>query len=423
VALMGREGIAEVLLAKGNVLGAIAEANDIISKSPARSAPYLIRGRALAASGRTQDSAAAFQQAAAPQTEADFWWQKSSALVAVGNQQRKDDPRLAVKTYERAAKEDPKSIDALSNMAVALNESGDPQRSRAMLEKALALDPNDAVAAALMRQVRDSLAERDDMARQKYVDETVKELSARFRNPPPKSAPTDDWTSPVLAITVLPFQDNTIASLTGRIGIDGLMQQALIRELQARGYPIVERRLLDKLMAEIKLGSSDLADADTQIKLGRVFAARMMISGSLNSEGNAVSVGVRAIDTESTRLAMVRSDRADEPLKIDALASTIADAVARTIKDKYPLKGRVVQMDGQRVIVNLGRKQGVSVGQGFNVLSRGEPIEMNGRILGYKDSKVAQLTVTEVDDLLSYARVDTPGASLEKQQRIVARSE
>lgn len=424
VALMGREGLAEVLLGRGNVLAAIAEANDIISKAPGRSAAYLIRGRALAASGNVQEGNAAIQMAAGSKTDADFGWQKSTALVAAGNQQRKADPAAAAKTYEKAVRENPKSVEALSNLAVALNESGDAKRSSAVLEKALALDPNDAMTVALLRQVRESLAERDDRARQAYIDDTVKELSARFRSPAGKAAAAvDDWTSPVLALTVLPFQDNTLAALTGRIGMEGLLQQAVIQELQARGLPIVERRLLDKVMAEIKLGSSELADQDTQIRLGKVFAARLMISGALNSDGNTVSVGVRAIDTETTRLALVRSERAGEPLKVDALAATIADAVARTVKEKYPLKGRVVALDGPRAILNLGRKHGVTAGQSFNVLSRGEPIESNGRVLGYKESKVARLTVTEVDDLLSYAKVEESTAAIEKQQRVVVRSE
>lgn len=424
VALMGHEGLAEVLLSRGNIQAAVAEANSIIAKAPARSAPYLIRGRALALSGRPQESVSAFQTAAGPQTSADFSFQKAGALIAVGNAQRKDDPKAAIATYERAAKEDRRSSDALSNLAVALNEAGDPQRSRAVLDKALALDPNDAVAAALMRQVRESLAERDDLARQRYIDDTVKELSARLRQPPPKGAPpADDWTSAALALTVLPFSDQSMAALTGRIGLDGLVQQSLIRELQSRGYNVVERRLLDKLMNEINLGSSALADPDTQIRLGRVFAARLMVSGTLQTDGGGTAVAWRAIDTETTRLALVKSERAEELIQPDRIAAQIADQIAKTIKEKYPLKGRVVQMDGERAILNLGRKHGVVSGQTFNVLGTPEPIESNGRVIGYKDAKVAQVTIAEVDEGLSYARLDTPGVTLAKQQRVVARAE
>jgi hypothetical protein len=93
------------------------------------------------------------------------------------------------------------------------------------------------------------------------------------------------------------------------------------------------------------------------------------------------------------------------------------------VKERYPLKGRVVAMDGPRAIINLGRKHGVAPGQSFNVLGAGEPIEFNGRVIGTKDTKVAQVTVSEVDEQLAYVRIDTPGVVLAKQQRVVARGE
>jgi hypothetical protein len=65
----------------------------------------------------------------------------------------------------------------------------------------------------------------------------------------------------------------------------------------------------------------------------------------------------------------------------------------------------------------------VKAGQGFNVLARGEPIELNGRVLGYKDVRVARLTVIEVDDGLAYASAAELNGTLEKNQRIIARLE
>lgn len=427
VAWMGREGVAEVQLARGDGAGALAAANEIIAKAPTRSAAYLIRGRALAAGGDLAGGQAALQQAAGPQTAADFGWQKANALVAVGNVQRKQDPKLAVKTYERATRENPLSVEAFSNLAVALNQTGQPAQARALLERAQALDPSDAMTIALLRQTQEALAENQDRARQQFIDDSVKELAARFRAPPARPASAgapDDWTSPALAVSVLPFQDQTLPGSAGRVGLESLVQQEVIRELQARGFTIVERRLLDKVLAEVKLGSSELADQDTQIKLGKVLAARLMVSGTLNSQGTGVGASVRAIDTETTQLAMVRAERpAAGAFNPTALATSIANGVAQTVAEKYPLKGRIVQVDGTQAIINLGKKHGVAPGQQFNVLSRGEPIELNGRILGYKETRIAQVTVTEVQELLSFGRVAEPKAPLEKNQRIIARKE
>ena len=426
VVLMGREGVAEVMLARGDAKAALAEANEIIAKSPTRSAAYLLRGRALSSNGDGTGAQAALQQAAGPQTSADFSWQKSTALVAVGNAQMRQDPKIAIKTYERASRENPQSVDALSNLAVALNQTGQSAKAKAALERARELDPNDAMTAALLRQVQDGLAEDQDRARQAYIDNAVKDLAAQFRNPVPRPAAMgapDDWTSPVLALSVLPFQDQMQPGVGGRIGFDSLLQQELIRELQARGYTLVERRLLDKVLAEVKLGSSALADQDTQIKLGKVLAARLMVSGVLGSQGDTLTASLRAIDTETTQLAMVRAEKLSGTPNPTAVAATLAQAIAQTVQDKYPLKGRVVAVEGQRAIINLGKKHGLANGQAFNVLVRGEPIELNGRVLGYKESRIAQLAVTEVQDQLAYARIVESTAALEKNQRIIARRE
>ncbi len=426
VAWMGREGVAEVLLARGDINAALAEANTIISKAPTRSAAYLTRGRALASSGQAQAAQNALQQAAGSQTAADFGWQKASALVAVGNTQRRQDPQAAVKSFERASRENPQSVEAWSNLAVALSDSGQAQRARVALERAQALDPKDAMTAALMRQIQDTLAQDQDRARQAYVDDAVKELAERLRNPAARPAAVgapDDWTSPAMALSVLPLQDQTLPGLGGRIGMDTLVQQELIRELQSRGFTVVERRVLDKVLAEVKLGSSDLADQDTQIKLGKVLAARLMISGVVLSQGSTLSAAVRAIDTETTQLAMVRNEKSAGAPNPSELAAHIAKAVAATVQDKYPLKGRIVAVEGERAIINLGKKHGLALGQSFNVLTRGEPIELNGRVLGYRENRIAQVTVTEVQELLAYTRVADVKAPLEKNQRIIAKKE
>jgi hypothetical protein len=173
----------------------------------------------------------------------------------------------------------------------------------------------------------------------------------------------------------------------------------------------------------VKLGSSEIADQDTQIKLGKVLAARMMVSGVLGSQGDTMTASVRAIDTETTQLAMVRAEKLTGTPNPTALAATLAQAIAQTVQDKYPLKGRVVSVDGKSAIINLGKKHGLTTGQSFNVLVRGEAIELNGRVLGYKESRIAQLAVTEVQDQLAFTRIVESTAALEKNQRIIARRE
>ncbi|MFY7974352.1 MAG: caspase family protein [Rubrivivax sp.] len=424
VVLMGREGLAEVFLRRGQAQAALTEANAIIALAPTRSTAYLIRGRALAMGGQMQESAQAVQVAAARNTSADFSWQKADALVALGNLQHRADPKAAAVAYQGASRENPRSLEAISNLAVALDAGGDGKGALAAIERAQALAPGDATTAALARQIRESLASRDDRARQAYIDSTAKELAERLRNRAPATgAAADDWTSPVLAVAVLPFQDQTPPSLAGRIGMDAVLQQALMRELQARGFTIVERRLLDQVMAEAKLGSSELADQDTQVRLGRVLAARLLVTGTLVGDGAALSASVRAIDTETTRVALLRNRRAAAPSDPEQIASGMAQEVQVAVAEQYPLKGRVVRAEAGQVIINLGKKHGLKAGQAFNVLGQGEAIEHNGRVLGHRDTVLGRVTVTQVDELLAYARVSDAKGPLTQNLRVIARNE
>jgi hypothetical protein len=54
---------------------------------------------------------------------------------------------------------------------------------------------------------------------------------------------------------------------------------------------------------------------------------------------------------------------------------------------------------------------------------RGALIELNGRVLGHRDTRIAQIVVTEVRDQLAYARIAERLGALDKNQRIRAREE
>ena len=421
VSWMGKEGMAEIMLVHGKIDDVLAATQAIISEAPNRTAPYLIRGRALAISGNSHDAELTVKNSIARGKLTDFSWQKSNAYVATANFERKSNPTEAAKLYEKATKEDPQSVTALSNHAALLKDNGDPKKAAELLEKAQAIDPNDKLTQALLRQTQEAIAQQKDLQRQKYIDDSVKDLVLRFNEQKSKATASsaDDWTSPVMAVSMLGFQDNSPESLTGRVGIDNILAQEFAREMLANNITVVDRAILDKVMAELKLGSSDLADPDTQLKLGRLFAARLIFTGQIYGSQREGVVNLRGIDVETTRIAISQADKTEFPLDPFKAASALARKVTQTIKTKYPLKGRIADASGETIIINLGKKHGVTAGQVFNVLGKGEPIELNGRILGYKESKQGQLEVVETEELMAYAKVKESKGTLTKNQKII----
>ena len=418
---MGSEGLAEILLVRGKIDEVLAATKTLISEAPNRTAAYLIRGRALAIAGQVQEAKLAIKNSASAGKLTDFSWQKSNLYVASAAIERKDNPAAAVKLYQQASKENPQSVTALSNHAALLKDMGDPKKAAELLQKAQTIDPTDKLTQALLRQAQEAIAQQQDAQRQKYIDDSVKDLVARFKEQKTqtKERSVDDWTSPVMAVSMLGFQDFSAENFLGRVGAEGILAQEFSRELLASNIAVVDRAVLDKVMAELKLGSSELADPDTQLKLGRLFAARLIFTGNIYSGNPQGMINLRGIDVETTRIAVTQSEKVTFPLDPFKTASGLAQLVSQDIKSKYPLKGRIADAAGETVIVNLGTKHGVSSGQVFNVLGKSEPIELNGRILGYKETKLGQLEIVEAQELMAFAKpVDIKGV-LEKNQKII----
>ncbi len=424
VVLMGREGLSEILLVRGKVDEALAATQALIREAPNRTAAYLIRGRALAISGQVEEAKLAVKNGASFEKISDFSWQKSNLYVANANFERKENPAAAVKLYQQASKENPQSVTALSNQAALLKDMGEPKKAAELLQKAQALDPQDKLTQALLRQAQEAIAQQQDVQRQKYIDDSVKELVTRFKDQKslPKERAADDWTSPVMAVSMLGFQDFSAENLLGRVGAEGILAQEFSRELMASNIAVVDRAVLDKVMAELKLGSSELADPDTQLKLGRLFAARLIFTGNIYGGSPQGMVNLRGIDVETTRIAVTQAEKVAFPIDPFKAANILAHSVSQIIKAKYPLKGRIADASGDNVIINLGKKHGVSIGQVFNVLGKSEPIELNGRILGYKETKLGQLEILEAEELMAFAKpVEVKGA-LEKNQKIILKN-
>jgi curli biogenesis system outer membrane secretion channel CsgG len=83
-----------------------------------------------------------------------------------------------------------------------------------------------------------------------------------------------------------------------------ILTTQLADHLNASGrVKVVDRVVLDRLLAELNLGTSDLADPETALRLGRVMAARIMGTGILFTMPGDTLVNLRLVDTETSAIA------------------------------------------------------------------------------------------------------------------------
>jgi PBP1b-binding outer membrane lipoprotein LpoB len=71
---------------------------------------------------------------------------------------------------------------------------------------------------------------------------------------------------------------------------------------QAGGYTVVEREKLEIVLRELNLGSSSLADPSTQLRIGRIAGARLMIFGAYQVVADQMRLDLRIVDVETGRI-------------------------------------------------------------------------------------------------------------------------
>jgi len=402
----GKEGLAETALLQGRLDEANALANEALQLRPNSGAAMLIKAKVAHARGQGDEVARLLSGATASSSATDFPWQKADALVALGNLQRKKDPAQASASYQAALSADTGNLDALTNLATVLRDTGNPQKALDLIQQARAQSSaaNDRVLQALAFQVTQDISQRRDMDRQKAVDESVRELVTQFKEqrakPPVPTA--DAWTSAPIAISILGFQE-LAGALSGRVGMDVLLGQELGRELKSKNVLVVDRALIDKVLSELKLGASSLADPETQLRLGRLTAARLIAVGRLFMLGGKQYVSFKLIDTETSQIVVNRTEEVGQVLDPIVLSQRLAQIAADEVSAKYPVKGRLVSVDKNEIIVNLGLKNGVMAGDTFSVLGEGRPIEFNGKVIGRRETPLGVLRIASVEDQLSVA--------------------
>lgn len=425
LAVKGHEGLAQTHYQQGRLDEALVQANSALNKAPDRSLPHLVKAKVHYRNGNIEEAEQEVVLASAERTVSDFDWQIADAHYAKANLLKKTkQPTLAVASYQKALDHNPYFVAALSNQGVALQEIGDPEGAMKAFTDLKQRHPSDRLVDSLLKQARAAIAEKSDIERQRYIDGLAQDLIQQYQRNEATTARLDDWTSPALALSIMGLESRGSEDLMAREGLRTALQEELAQRLQSLNIKVVERAVLDKLLGELRVGSPPLADPDAALKIGRITAARLLLTGYISEAGgkNGSVVGMRLIDTETTAIVLPLVRQETGPIDPAEIAADFGERIGAAIKENYPLKGRIAEIDGDLTIINLGKKHNIVPGMVFHVLSEGKPIELEGRILGYREVQNGQIEVTRVEDLVSYAKATGDrGGRWEKTQKIISR--
>lgn len=344
----------------------------LAQKVPAVRLSYLVQGDILLRQGKLEDARGAYEKALQATRGDDR--QKARALVGLGRiasaQQATDQ---AMDFYRQAAEAAPGSGIGFLPQAMLLEGKGDASGALALLDQARQAAPDDRMLTLMAERARRKVAFESDQAQQARIDGLVKDLLATL-DQPPRALPGDGWTSTPLTLWIM---DPGTLGVSFQEGEDKLLVAALTEQLlQSGGVELVERALLDKLMGELKLGSSQLADRNTALNLGRLMAAKLMLSGKIAYAGPQTQVSLRLIETETGRIAAAVSDTFPSAATPNEMAERLASTLGAKIEAKYPLRAKVARAEGETLVLNLGTRAGAAEGQRFKALGGDSVLEV-----------------------------------------------
>jgi curli biogenesis system outer membrane secretion channel CsgG len=115
---------------------------------------------------------------------------------------------------------------------------------------------------------------------------------------------------------------------TAQTDLTELLTAKAIETIEDEGrFDVVERQHLEMVLEELNLGTSMVADRNTQLKLGNITGARLMVFGSYQVIADQLRLDVRLVEVESGRVINAVSHVAEEhnlPGWLDASAKSTA---------------------------------------------------------------------------------------------------
>ena len=210
-----------------------------------------------------------------------------------------------------------------------------------------------------------------------------------------------------IKVAVLDFQQQGSFETAG---VGRIAAEWLTTSLVETGrFEIIERRLLQQIVDEQKMGVSGLLDPSSASRIGRLLGVKTVVTGTIQHYENTFELNVRLINVETGAIVTADRIKAGSASGLRNMVSRITTRIVR----HFPLQGYVVQRTGNRVMIDLGRQSGVSPGLQFSVFLEGKPLRhpKTGEVLSIERIEKGTLKITEVREKTALATITTEDCS------------
>jgi len=165
---------------------------------------------------------------------------------------------------------------------------------------------------------------REDPAKRERIRQLAKELVARYKERGGAAQPAVQGNRPI-TVAFMGFSAKGPGSQDGE---DQYLLSAIQDKVVSGGkVQVVERDLLEGVLDELNLSTSDLADQKVALRLGKILAARYIGTGTLYRFNGEYRVSLRLIDTETSAVTAVLNETGKGRMDADKVSASLASAM------------------------------------------------------------------------------------------------
>lgn len=168
-------------------------------------------------------------------------------------------------------------------------------------------------------------------------------------------------------------------------------------------FDVVERAMLQKILAEQKLSATGIIDDTSASQLGKILGVKVIITGSVLKIGKTIEINSRVIDVESGSIIAAENIRSNAETDLYGLVIQLTSKIMQN----FPLTGYVVKRTDDSAIIDLGLGSGLSEGTEFIVYQEGEVIKhpKTGEVLDVEQIIVGRIKITRVNQNVAEGKI------------------
>lgn len=322
----------------------------------------------------------------------------------------------AIGAYEKALARKPifpfQLATAYSALGYVLMNKGEYEEAQKAIGKATERNPKDTLSLFLKSEV----SRKADAEEQKRISALVDDLIEKAKQAPPPRPSEEVWDSKPTALSILGLKKAGLAF--SRAGEYEMLMFNFARAMHERGrVSIVERDVMEKLLAELKLGTSSLAASEAAMVLGKIVPAGLIAAGTLRTEEGLLGVDIRLAETETTELSVWFSETQRPGEGITEFAGRLAKGMTEKIRQVYPLKATIVRLNGNEAVLSIGSNQGLAAGTEMKVVKR--RAERVGEETVYRETDAGKLTVKRVSSDSAVAEITEGEGSVADEDKVI----